>query len=117
MSNQTYQNKYPLEKRKDDSRGIRERYPDRIPVIVYVEEKSEIPKLDKIKYLIYPEMTVSQFMYILRNKVHIPPEKAIFAFVGNTIPSPSEVFGNLDKSYRDEDGFLYVKIASETTFG
>ena len=38
-----------VERRKSESTRIREKYPDRIPVIVEKVEKSDIPDIDKKK--------------------------------------------------------------------
>ena len=39
----------PLEKRKAESDKIKERYPDRIPVICEKSETSKLPDIDKTK--------------------------------------------------------------------
>jgi GABA(A) receptor-associated protein len=40
---------HPLEKRQSEANRIREKYPDRIPVIVEKAERSDIPDIDKKK--------------------------------------------------------------------
>jgi GABA(A) receptor-associated protein len=40
---------HPLEKRQAEANRIREKYPDRIPVIVEKAERSDIPDIDKKK--------------------------------------------------------------------
>ena len=42
---------HETERRKTESARIREKYPDRIPVIVEKVEKSDIPDIDKKKYV------------------------------------------------------------------
>ena len=42
---------WKTERRKTESARIREKYPDRIPVIVEKVEKSDIPDIDKKKYV------------------------------------------------------------------
>ena len=37
------------DKRKDEAQRIRDKYPDRIPVIVEKAERSDIPEIDKKK--------------------------------------------------------------------
>ena len=63
------------------------RYPDRIPVICEKEPRSDIPPVDKRKYLIPMDLTVGQFVYVIRKRISIPPEKAIFIFVNGVLPS------------------------------
>mgnify|MGYP000360771688 CR=1 FL=1 len=44
--------KYSLDQRCAESQKIRQKYPDRIPVIVQKVENSNIEKIDKRKYLV-----------------------------------------------------------------
>jgi GABA(A) receptor-associated protein len=39
------------------------------------------------RYLVPTDLTVGQFLYVLRKRVSVPAEKAIFIFVGNSMPS------------------------------
>ncbi|XP_023748682.1 autophagy-related protein 8C-like [Lactuca sativa] len=52
---------HPLEKRKSKFSRIREKYPDRVSVIVEKAEKSDIPNIDKKKYLVPADWTIGQF--------------------------------------------------------
>ena len=44
--------KYSIDQRCAESQKIRQKYPDRIPVIVQKAENSNIEKIDKRKYLV-----------------------------------------------------------------
>jgi len=37
------------------------------------------------------DLTVGQFVYVIRKRVHLSPEKAIFVFVKNTLPPTGEL--------------------------
>jgi hypothetical protein len=54
-------------------------------VIVEKAEKSDIPDLDKKKYLVPADLTVGQFVYVIRKRIKLSPEKAIFVFVNNVL--------------------------------
>ena len=41
------------------------------------------------KYLIPMDMTVGQLVYVLRKRISLPAEKAIFVFVNNTCGPPT----------------------------
>ena len=41
-----------LEKRKKESNHLRKKYPDRVPVIIEKMEQSNVPQIDKNKYLV-----------------------------------------------------------------
>lgn len=74
------------DKRKAEAERIRQKYPDRIPVICEKVEKSDIPTIDKKKYLVPSDLTVGQFVYVIRKRIKLSPEKAIFIFVNEILP-------------------------------
>uniref|UniRef100_A0A665V2Y1 GABA type A receptor associated protein like 2 n=1 Tax=Echeneis naucrates TaxID=173247 RepID=A0A665V2Y1_ECHNA len=69
-----------------ESAKIRNKYPDRVPVIVEKVSGSQIVDIDKRKYLVPSDITVAQFMWIIRKRIQLPSEKAIFLFVDKTVP-------------------------------
>uniref|UniRef100_A0A3P8R7W6 Gamma-aminobutyric acid receptor-associated protein-like 2 n=1 Tax=Astatotilapia calliptera TaxID=8154 RepID=A0A3P8R7W6_ASTCA len=100
-----------------ESAKIRNKYPDRVPVIVEKVSGSQIVDIDKRKYLVPSDITVAQFMWIIRKRIQLPSEKAIFLFVDKTVPQSSITMGQLYEKEKDEDGFLYVAYSGENTFG
>ena len=46
-----FKKKYSFNKRKDESKNVIEKYPDRIPIIVQKHKNSDISDIDKCKYL------------------------------------------------------------------
>uniref|UniRef100_A0A4W6EL04 Gamma-aminobutyric acid receptor-associated protein-like 2 n=1 Tax=Lates calcarifer TaxID=8187 RepID=A0A4W6EL04_LATCA len=100
-----------------ESAKIRNKYPDRVPVIVEKVSGSQIVDIDKRKYLVPSDITVAQFMWIIRKRIQLPSEKAIFLFVDKTVPQSSLTMGQLYDKEKDEDGFLYVAYSGENTFG
>ena len=81
-----YKQDHPFDKRSAEAARIREKYPDRIPVICEKSDRSDIPDIDKKKYLVPADLTVGQFIYVIRKRIKLPPERAIFIFVNNVIP-------------------------------
>ncbi|KAK2490884.1 hypothetical protein MC885_021661 [Smutsia gigantea] len=86
-------------------------------VIVEKVSGSQIVDIDKRKYLVPSDITVAQFMWIIRKRIQLPSEKAIFLFVDKTVPQSSLTMGQLYEKEKDEDGFLYVAYSGENTFG
>ncbi len=105
------------EKRKAESARIRDKYPDRVPVIVEKAPKSDIPDIDKNKYLVPSDLTVGQFVYVIRKRMKLPAEKTIFVFVNRQLPSTAALLSTVYKESADSDGFLYITYSGENTFG
>ncbi|KAJ6873794.1 hypothetical protein NC651_032594 [Populus alba x Populus x berolinensis] len=105
------------ERRQAEAARIREKYPDRIPVIVERAEKSDVPDIDKKKYLVPADLTVGQFVYVVRKRIKLSPEKAIFIFVKNILPPTAAMMSAIYEENKDEDGFLYMSYSGENTFG
>ncbi|CAJ0915905.1 7989_t:CDS:2 [Entrophospora sp. SA101] len=112
-----FKNEHPFEKRKGEAEKIRIKYPDRIPVICEKAEKSDIATIDKKKYLVPADLTVGQFVYVIRKRIKLSSEKAIFIFVGEVLPPTAALMSNVYEEYKDKDGFLYVTYSGENTFG
>ena len=113
----SFKDEHPLEKRHAESSRIRDKYPDRIPVIVEKADKSDIPDIDKKKYLVPSDLTVGHFSYVIRKRIKISPEKAIFMFVKNVLPPTAALMADVYDEHRDVDGFLYMTFSGENTFG
>lgn len=57
-----------------------------LKVIVEKDPKSQIQSIDKRKFLVPSDISVAQFMWIIRKRIQLPSEKAIFLFVGKVLP-------------------------------
>ena len=110
---------HPFNLRVEESRRIREKFPGRCPVIVEKSKRSnnDIPKVDKNKFLVPMDLTLGQFIYVIRKRLVLPPEKALFIFINNTLPGTGALMRELYTQYADLDGFLYVQYGGENTFG
>ena len=108
-----------LDEREAESTRIRTKYPDRIPIILNKDPKCKLIKdIDRKKYLVPNDLTVGQFVFVIRKRIKLSPETAIYLFVNNsTIPTTSSTISSLYDSYKDIDGFLYITYSSENTFG
>ncbi|KAJ2556385.1 Autophagy- protein 8, partial [Coemansia sp. RSA 1933] len=104
-------------KRQEEADRIRRKYPDRIPVICEKVEKSDIHNIDKKKYLVPADLTVGQFVYVIRKRIKLSPEKAIFIFVNEILPPTAALMSSVYEEHKDDDGFLYITYSGENTFG
>ena len=108
---------HPFELRKSEAERIRSKYPDRIPVIVEKNPKNQIADIDKHKFLIPSELTIGQLMFIIRKRINLNQEQAIFLFVNNRLPQATEQVSSIYDKEKDEDGFLYIHYSGENCFG
>ena len=114
-----FQNEFSLEHRTKEFERIKSKYPNRVPIIVerYENVDRSLPELTKKKFLVPRNITFGQFLYILRTRMELPPEKALFVFVNNVLPLNSEQVNTIYEEHKSEDGFLYCCYSSENTFG
>lgn len=106
----------PEAKRISLSTKLFNQYPDRIPVIVQGDKQL---KLKKQKFLAPKNMTVANLLTQIRNQTETTKSTAIFLFsdkTGSLIPINRKIIDIYDK-YHDQDGFLYIHVSIENTFG
>lgn len=108
-----------LDSRKASASSIRTKHPDRIPVIVEKRSgDSSLPDIDKKKFLVPSDLTIGQFMYVIRKRIKLAPEQAIFLFVSQgTLPPSAMSLQTCYDAHCDEDGFLYMTYSGENFFG
>lgn len=114
----TFKQEKSFDERKKDCDKAKKRYPNRIPVICEKHPDSNLTEIDKKKYLVPRDMTVSTFIYVLRKRIDkLDKQQAIYLFVGNTIPQVSKQMADVYQEHADDDGFLYMTYSAESTFG
>ena len=113
--NSIHRTTHPFAERLAKSRYIRDKYPDRLPIIV--DTTGTLPKLDKHKFLVPCDLTVSQLMYVVRKRMSLRPEVAMFMYVGTVMLQGGATITEVYHEAKDEDGFLYLLAAGENTFG
>jgi GABA(A) receptor-associated protein len=113
----SFKKEHPQDKRTAEAKRIRSKYPDRIPVICEKANGSSIPDIDKKKYLVPSDLTVGQFVYVIRKRIKMSSEKAIFIFINNVLPPTAALMSSIYEEQKDEDGFLYITYSGENTFG
>ncbi len=113
----TFKNEHELPSRSAEASRIRSKYPDRIPVICERSPGSDIDDIDKKKYLVPADLTVGQFIYVVRKRIKLHSEKSLFLFVNGKIPPSSQLMSVIYDENQDDDGFLYIVYSGENTFG
>jgi GABA(A) receptor-associated protein len=120
LSDKKFIDKYSFFERNTEATKIIKRYPDRIPVICEKNRHDvSCPEIDKHKYLVPHDITVGQFIYVIRKRIRLPASSALFLFVGNdnTLLSPNTLISQAYHNFRNIDGFLYITYSKENVFG
>ena len=113
----SFKNTYHFASRYDESSRILRKYPDRIPIICEKHKNTDIAEIDKHKYLVPHDLTCGQFIYVIRKRLRLPAEKAIFITINGYMPTISSTISEMYNKNKHEDGFLYVTYMSENVFG
>ena len=102
---------------QDKIQQFKIKYPDRIPIILSRATNSDVEELKNNKFLVPKNMSVSQFISLVRKRLNMDHTKAIFMFVENQLPQLTMTVEELWDDFKDEDDILYFTYSSENTFG
>ena len=98
------------ESRKNQSNMIKNNYPYKVPVICERDPKSNLPDLDKHKYLVPEDLTVNQFNLMIRRRLEIEDTVPLYFIVnGKDFISGDFLLSEIYNKYKDyQDELLYV---------
>jgi GABA(A) receptor-associated protein len=124
-SNKKFKELHDFAKRQAEAEKIRRKYDDRIPIIVERAHKADIVDIDKKKYLVPGDLTVAQFTYVIRKRIKLSAEQALWVFVEHEengkktqiLPPTSHTLNAVYEDYKDADCFLYLTYSGENVFG
>ncbi len=115
----SYKFKHSFKQRSEDAMSIKEKHPDRIPIICEIDSnhRNDLLLL-RTKYLVPKTLTLGHFLHVVRKQIKLRPEEAIFIIVdGTTLPQSSLQINDVYEKHKDLDGFLYLNLARENVFG
>ena len=113
-----YKSKHSIEDRKSEAQRIRCKYPNRIPIIVTKGDNCKLTDIDKAKYLVPIDITLGQFIFIIRKKIKLNHNEALYMFIDSRVlGTVSSLMVDIYNNHKDDDGFLYITYHSENTFG
>jgi GABA(A) receptor-associated protein len=58
------------------------------------------------------DLTVGQFVYVIRKRIKLSPEKAIFIFVDEVLPPTAALMSSIYEEHKDEDGYVTASSIS-----
>jgi len=114
-----YKQKKTLEERLKESSRILSKYSNRVPIIVErVQNCNNIANIDRNKFLVPGDLSMGQFLYVIRKRIKLDSYMAIYLFVNDTVLIPSsDLMSSIYEKYHSDDKFLYISYAGENTFG
>jgi len=116
--NSKFKQNYSFEIRKAESEKIVSKYDNRIPIVVERENTCKVlPDINKNKFLVPNDLTVQQFQYVIRRRLELSSNNAIYMFCDGVMPASSATMESIYHTHRDPDGFLYIFYSGENTFG
>lgn len=102
------------EKQMSDYEKIKAKYPTRFPVIVKKSANCKnLHDIDKSKFLVPEDLTVGQFVYIVRKRIKLTPEKSLYLFCNNELPPTAKLMNEIC----DKNDYTYIYYSGENTFG
>jgi GABA(A) receptor-associated protein len=97
---------------------LQTKYPGKIPIFVLrAPNARDVPDLPKHKFLVPSNYSLGQLIWIIRRQMTLPPEKALFIFIDNFLPTSSALLSELYRNHKSTDGALRLTYTSENTFG
>lgn len=102
------------ESKKKLSDKLREKYRDRVPVII----NSEKIQLERTKFLPSKDSTFGQFIaFIIKSYLNVEKKETVLGFVNNKLIPVSSTLGEIYSEEAHFDGFLYIVLSKENVFG
>ena len=113
-----YQKVKTLEERKEEYQKVMQTNPGKIAIICEKDPRSRIADIEKSKYLVKNDISLNQFTLMIRNRLKIEKEAALFLLVnGKKSLTGDDSMQDVYNKFKSEDGFLYIAYASEVVWG
>lgn len=114
----SFKKKYSFSERIRQATTVKQKYPDKLPIICENQDPNKQEIDQKIKYLVPKEFTVGNLIYSIRKNLVVSADRSIFIFVDNNVlPRSNDSIVDIYNEYRDDDMFLYIVYCHENTFG
>jgi GABA(A) receptor-associated protein len=125
--------KISLDDRKKQSEKILNNYQDKCPIYLSFDSNINLDfkefkdnKININKYIVTSDLTLGQFLTIVRKKINFTSIEALTIFIeeykndklkSTILATNSSTIGELYHKNKDDDGFLYLKVVKENVFG
>lgn len=118
-SSYNFKIRYDYEYRKLKSTEYLEKNADYIPIVLeksngdmiynsYIKHISRMPKT----------LAISQYLLFIKKYSQLSKNESLYVIINNMyIPNTNDILNDLYDKYKDNDGFLYITLYKENTFG
>ena len=110
-----------LLKKKDMKKSldkVRIKYPNKIPLFIYRSKKDKsLQDINCNKFLVPDNITLGQFMVIIRKRLKLESNIALFILINNTIHCSSDSILQIYENHKNKDGMLVLEYCGENVFG
>ena len=106
--NESFKQTIPFNKRVEEANKVLEKYPNRIPIIVE-RGSNTVKQINRKKYLVPHDLSVGQFMHVIRQRINLDSSEAIYLFCNGKITPTSKLLSELYSMEQSEDKFLYFQ--------
>eukprot|EP01083_Nonionella_stella_P065059 170132_1 len=117
MHDFAFKKQHSLQERQSKATRVLSKYNDRVPVICERDPHSCIKDMERCKILVPRELTMAQFVKVIRKRIELGCEQSIFLFINDTLVPNGKMMIDVYEEHKDADGFLYISYAAENSFG
>lgn len=110
-----FKKRFTFQQRKAEADRVLSKYPHRVPLIL--EPVGGDVTLDKVKFLVPRDLSIQEFLIVVKKRMLLKQEEAVFIFINNIIPPMSATLGEMYDKYREGCGFMYISVRKESAFG
>jgi GABA(A) receptor-associated protein len=97
--------------------AIRSRFPTRVPIVLAADEDGNQSE----KFLAPEDMSIREFSSVIRTRMLLPAEKALFIFIDtaneHVLPPSHSLLRELYTQHKADDECLHMTFTGENTFG
>lgn len=105
--------------RKEETRSVRTKYPDQVPVVTKMRPGSQLPEtLQGAKFLVRADLVMADFLMVVRKKMSLPRDRALVMFAADReMVTGEQRLGEVYFKHADRDGFLYFWCYDQSCLG
>ena len=117
----SYHKTITFQARENESKRIMEQNPNKVPIICLKAPNCNLVEIQKTKYLLDKNFTISQFTSLIKQKLKLNSTEALF-LVAKKGKKYNALAGDIPMSqayddFKEKDGFLYILYTSKEIWG